>query len=77
MDHSSHLPTPVNDWLAYLAHDFKVPLEQIRQTVGILESLALDAATYRDRLLEIASTIRREVAEAENLRSGIAAHLGS
>jgi len=75
MDNAPLLSASTHDWLAYLAHDFKVPLEHIRQIIAILESLAFSEDIDRERLLQISTTLRRELGAAENLRSGIVAHL--
>jgi len=75
MGNLSHSSSPRVDWLTYLAHDFKVPLEHIRQNVYALESMASAQEPSRDQLIDIADAIRRELREAESLRSSLAAHL--
>lgn len=75
MGNAPHPSSPRLDWLSYLAHDFKVPLEHIRQNVYALESMATAEDPSRDQLVDIADAIRREVQEAEFLRSSLAAHL--
>jgi len=75
MGNAPHPSSPRLDWLSYLAHDFKVPLEHIRQNVFALESMATADEPSRDQLVDIAGAIRRELQEAESLRSSLAAHL--
>lgn len=75
MGNAPHPSSPRLDWLSYLAHDFKVPLEHIRQNVYALESMATAEEPSRDQLVDIAGAIRRELQEAESLRSSLAAHL--
>ncbi len=75
MDNAPHPSASTHDWLAYLAHDFKVPLEHIRQIIPRLESLVFSDDIDRERLLQITRSLRRELAAAESLRSGILAHL--
>jgi signal transduction histidine kinase len=76
MDNLRQFSSSSHEWLAYLMHDLRDPLDRISLAIHPLEALTAEGQTSsREQLIQLAQAIRGELIEANALIAGIGSHV--